>query len=115
MALWIELQYELERVYDQQPPNAEMIHQIYDCAQWYLHESRDNDLFTAVVYGFYEHVLTHEKVRQGLPNHMSRMDFLGLNGYLAYHLTEPEFKRCQKEFLAAKDKPMQKTGYVRKS
>jgi len=110
MALWVELHFQFENAYDAEPPDENLINQIYAYARWCLHESRNGDIFTAVVYAFYEHVLTHDKVRKDLPNHMSRKDFLGLDGYLAYHLTEQEFEKYQTEFLAAKEKWSGKNG-----
>lgn len=110
MALWVELLFRLEHAYEKEPPDGEAIKQIYAYAHWCLRESRNNDVFTAVVYGFYEHLLTHKKVRQDLPNQMNRKDFLELGGYLVYLLTAEEFERYQTEFLAAKEKLLRKSG-----
>jgi len=100
MALWIEFHFQLENAYEQESSQDELIKQIYVYAHWCLWEARNDDIFTAVVYGFYEHVLTHKKIRQDLPNQMSRKDFLALDGYLAYHLTEEEFRVYKAQFLA---------------
>jgi hypothetical protein len=110
MALWIDLNFQLEYAYEKEPPEEKLIDQIYFYAHWCLREARNDDIFTAVVYGFYEHVLTHAKVRQDLPRRMSRKDFLALDGYLAYHLTEEEFMKYETEFLTVKEKLLRKTG-----
>ena len=110
MALWIELHFKLEDAYEEKLPDDELIKQIYAYAHWCLRKANNTDIFTAVVYAFYEHVLTHKKVRHDLPNQMNRKDFLALDGYLAYHLTDEEFDEYSEKFLSAKEKLLHKTG-----
>lgn len=102
MALWIELYFELEQAYETEPPQEETIHQIYGYAFQCLDSSRNNDLLTAVVCTFFEHLPTHGKVRHDLPNRISRKGFSNLEPASRYFLDDDEFKKFQIQFLASK-------------
>jgi hypothetical protein len=112
MALWIDLRFLIEDEYRSVTRDDALIDQIYAYAHWCLREAKSQDVFTAVVYGFYEELPTIPQLRADLPNRISRKDFLSIDDYWAYHLSEEEFQRFVKEFLEVKDRMLRKSGGI---
>jgi len=108
MALWIDLQFQLEDTYSFEPRDETLISAIYDYAHWCLRESKNADVFTAVVYAFFEHLPQHKAIRADLPNRLSRRDFLYIGDYWSYHLSETEFEKFEEEFLGTHNRADQK-------
>ena len=101
MALWIDLHIELERAYEADPPDEDLLANIFRYAHWSGFEAGDDDAQTAASLAFYEHLHTHAKVRADLPNRITKEDFLKLSDLFQYFFEPSEYQAFEREFLAA--------------
>ena len=91
-------------VYAHQPSIDEStVKGVYEFASWCLIGSNNEEIQSSAICHFYEHLPTESLVRQELPKHMSREDFIGMKEVFEYHLTAEEHKRFMNEFFEAKD------------
>ena len=104
MALWIDLQVELERAYQTDPPDEHLIENIFRYARWSEFESEDDDAQTAASLAFYEHLTAHPKVRADLPNRITKEEFIKLRELFQYFLEPSEYQEFEREFLAAAER-----------
>lgn len=100
--VWIELRFELERIYAREIVDDSLIARIYQYANWCLCQPHDDNLRTAVVVCFYEHLPMSPKVRQDVGRWLSEEDFRALRPAFCYHLSESEVEDFAREFIAQK-------------
>ena len=98
MSLWIEFNQELEAAYDARPPDEERIRAIYRYALWALQESGNDDVVTAVVVAFFEHLPTRAAVRDDVYRWFSPEVFCSLEAPFRYFLSEEEFVAFRSEY-----------------
>jgi hypothetical protein len=76
MSLWIDLHAAFNEAYERNPPDEGLIRGIYDFARWCESAPRNSepsrDPWTAVAYGFYEHLASHPAARADLHRWRSR-------------------------------------------
>ena len=105
MALWIDLYIELERAYENDPPDDDLIANIFRYAHWSEFEAGDNDgVQTAASLAFYEHLPTHAGVRADLHNRITKDEFLKLKDLFRYFLEPDEYRAFEREFLASSER-----------
>jgi len=105
MALWIDLHIELERAYEANQPDEDLIANIFRYAHWSGFEAGDDeDAQTAACLAFYENLPTHARVRADLPNRITKTDFLKLKDLFRYLLEPDEYQLFEQEFLAAAER-----------
>jgi hypothetical protein len=105
MALWIELYIELERAYEANQPDEDLIANIFRYAHWSEFEAGDDeDVQTAASLAFYENLPTHARVSADLPNRITKAEFLKLKDLFRYLLEPDEYQAFEQEFLAAAER-----------
>lgn len=97
MMLWIELNQVFGKECEKEPQNIELL-----CKFWkYCDEcinSPSDDVVTAAVLGFCEHLIDSPSRVKALPKIMKRSEFLDLRSYLLYHNDEQSFLEALKTF-----------------
>ena len=96
--LWIDLLLAFERAHND-PPDEETIRRIYDFAWWALGEAGDDDIGSATVCAFFEHLPTNKCVRRLMPHYMTREQFLGIRDVFKYFLSPDEHREFVNDFL----------------
>ena len=106
LGLWNDLFLELEKAYDTQPPNDDLIARIYDYAAWCFRqgETRDInfDLSSATAVGLIENIPLNKRVSDDLFRWMSQETFDGCKMLFRYHLSDQEYENFSCEFLRKK-------------
>ena len=101
--LWVDLW--LIFVAAHRPPVDEStVKGIYEFASWCLTDSDSDEICNSTICHFYETLPTEPLVRQELPKHMSREDFIGMKQVFEYHLTAEEHELFMNEFFEAVDR-----------
>lgn len=100
--VWSELRLELNSIYQREPLDDSLISRIYGYAAWCLWQPRNDDLRTAVVVCFYEHLPTDWPIRSDVARWLSVEEFMALRHAFTYHLSEAEVTAFQQEFVARK-------------
>ena len=103
--VWIDLRFALNRIYEREPVDEALIARIYEYARWCWQQSRNDDLATAVIVCFYEHLPTDPPIRKDVARWLSAEDFEALRPAFGYHLSEAEVEEFAGEFF--KHKPGQ--------
>jgi hypothetical protein len=107
MALWIEISFELEKAYEAETANEDLVSRIYRYAFWCLDQpqtdSAESDLSTAVAVAFIENIPLNPKTAADLHNHLSIEEFDGFGPLFRYHLDENQFAAFRREFAARKN------------
>ena len=98
MALWIDLHLDFEHAYDASPPDEERIRRIYRYALWSLRDSKSDDVVTAVMVAFFEHVPTHSRVRSDMHRWIEPALFHDLQLPFKYFLTDRQFSDLEREY-----------------
>lgn len=99
---WIELRLQLNSIYEREPLDDSLISRIYGYAAWCLRQPRNDDLRTAVVVCFYEHLPTDRSIRGDVARWLSVEEFMAVRPAFTYHLNEAEVAAFQQEFIAQK-------------
>jgi hypothetical protein len=100
--VWIEIQMAFEREYELESPNQSLLARIYGYARWCLYQPKDDNLRTAVIVCFYEHLPQNPKVRTSMHKWLSVQDFENLRSAFRWDLTEQGVDRLGREFYSAK-------------
>ncbi len=100
--LWIELRFEMNRVYEREPVDDALLASIYGYGSWCLAEAHNAALATAALVCFYEHLPTDPPIRADVGRWLSAEDFNGLRNIFGYHLNEKDVDDFFQEFLAQK-------------
>lgn len=111
--VWIALRDELNCIYEREPVDAALIARIYEYASWCWLKSGNEDLATAVLVCFYEHLPTDPPIRKDVARWLSVEDFEALHPTFGYHLSEAEVEEFAGEFY--RHKPGQTRPYRRPS
>lgn len=112
--LWSELRSGLNTLYQREPLDDRQISRIYGYAKWCLWQPRNDDLRTAVVVCFYEHLPTDWLIRADVARWLSADEFAGLRAVFSYHLSADEVAAFEAEFLAQKaERPGRAGGHKR--
>lgn len=113
-ALWIELRDALNNLYQREPLDDGQISRIYDYAKWCLWQPCNDDLRTAVVVCFYEHLPTDGLIRADVARWLSVKEFAALRAVFGYHLSADEVAAFEAEFRARKaERPGRAGGHKR--
>ena len=100
--LWIDLFLELEKAYDTQPPNDDLIARIYDYAAWCFQQADmgdvDSDLSSAAAVGLIESIPLNKRVSDDLFRWMSQETFDGCEQLFRYHLSDLEYENFSSQF-----------------
>lgn len=89
MALWIELFLPCEEACKRS--DDDFVRRVYAAAHWFL-ESPSDDLTTAVVCAFYEHLPRSPILWEDLPRRMSPSEFRRIRPCWDYHSTPEEIQ-----------------------
>jgi hypothetical protein len=104
--LWIDLFNKLQRAYDEEPVNDEMIKRIYGFAVWCFEQPSTNsvetDLPSAAAMGLIEDIPLDTRVANDLYRWMSVEAFDGFENLFRYHLSESEYGAFREEFMRKK-------------
>ncbi len=102
--VWIQLHLELENIYGRETVDDSLIARIYEYASWCLCQPHDDNLRSAVVVCFYEHLPLAHKVRQDVARWLSEEEFTTLRFAFCYHLSASEVEDFACEFRAQQQK-----------
>lgn len=96
--LWVDLWLAFTEAH-LEPVDEETIRGVYEFAGWCVGESHNDDIQTTAALHFYEHLPTDKRVRERLPEHMTRQEFLGFTDVFKYHLSPEEHDEFVEDFL----------------
>jgi hypothetical protein len=96
MALWIELLYPCEEACKR--GDGDLVSRVYAAARWFF-ESPSDDLRTAVVCAFYEHLPRSAMLWEDLPRRMSHSEFRTIRPCLEYHSTPEQIERQERRLV----------------
>jgi hypothetical protein len=96
--LWIDLFEAFRRAHEDRPDEA-TIRQIYDFAWWAAGEAANDDIRSATVCAFFEHLPTDGRVRELMPQYMTREQFLGMKEVFKYFLSPDQHREFVDDFL----------------
>ena len=96
--LWVDL-WAIFVLAHREPADEEIIRGVYEFAKWTCTESGNDEMATSTYCHFYEDLPKERLVRERLPQHMTRQDFLVLVDVFKYHLTADEHKEFIRDFL----------------
>lgn len=96
MALWIELLYPCEEACKR--GDGDLVSRAYKAAHWFL-ESPSDDLRTAVVCAFYEHLPQSPTLWEDLPHRMSHAEFRTIRPCLEYHSTPEQIEIMERRLV----------------
>src|SRR5215467_8994756 len=96
MLLWIELAYAFDKAY-KEPRNEDLISRIYAYADWCCEQpegaTAENDLATAVVVCFYEHIPECPEALADMPRWFKLSDVQLMKETFSYMVGEEGFQR----------------------
>lgn len=107
-AVWMELGYELSRLYREEFLNESLIARIYEYARWCFSRPNNAYLATAVAVCFYEDIPKDPRARRDTARWLTMEEFELLRPAFAYHLSEAELKVFIREFREQKQKLTEK-------
>jgi hypothetical protein len=98
MGLWIELLGACQEAYAK--GDEDLIGRFFEFARW-CWKSPSNEVRSAVVCAFYEHLPTRPAMRKDMPRRFGRAAFSELREVFGYHLSPEEGVVFEREFLEA--------------
>jgi hypothetical protein len=98
MMLWIELHMAYAGACDL--GRRQEIQEIQSFATWSLQQDADDDLSTAAIVAFFEHLLETPAQREELANWFTLEDFEGMEQVFGYHFSAKQLAAHKREFLA---------------
>lgn len=96
MALWIELLHPCEEAC--KLGDGEFVRRVYQAAQWFI-DSPSDDLRTAVVCAFYEHLPRSPTLWEDLPRRMGPAEFRKIRPCLEYHSTPEQLDQQERRMI----------------
>jgi hypothetical protein len=106
MSFWIELRLALDKAYQCNPINEDLIGRIYGYASWCFDQpetdSAETDLGTAVVVCLIEHLPETQAVAADLYRWMSTETFEGFESVFRYHFSEEQYLTFRDDFMRKK-------------
>lgn len=97
MMLWVELNLEFERECERPEPNFDLLKRVWSYSQWCLKAGSD-EVRTAAVLAFCEHLLDTESRARVLTKLISRADLLSLREILLYHNSAEQIEHWLSKF-----------------
>lgn len=101
--LWVRLSDAFLAAYEPEVLDDGLIRRFFEYARWCCAspgtENYLSEAGTAAVYGFYEHLPIHEKIRRDLSRRISQTEFNALEGVFRYLPSEKEFAAFKIEFF----------------
>jgi hypothetical protein len=101
--LWNELYLALERAYEKQPIDEDLIRRIYDYALWCFQQpvtaDAETDIANATAVGLIENLPLSPRAMDDLHRWMSVETFEGCEALFRYHMSENEYTKFRTEFL----------------
>jgi hypothetical protein len=98
--LWVDLWCVFLAAH-KEPVDEATIRGVYEFAKWTYAESRDAEIATSTCCHFYEHLPLERRVRERLPQYMSRQEILVLSEVFKCHLTPDKHHEFMQEFGGA--------------
>jgi len=102
LGLWGNLYDELEKAYEAQPINEDLIARIYGYAAWCFRQPEtgeiETDLSDAAAVGLVESIPLNKRVSDDLYRWMSQETFDGFENLFRYHLSDQEYARFSLDF-----------------
>jgi hypothetical protein len=106
LGLWGDLFMELEKAYEVQPINEDLIARIYNYAAWCFRQPEtgevSTDLSSATAMGLIESIPLNKRVSDDLFRWMSQETFDGCEKLFRYHLSDQEYGNFSLDFSAKK-------------
>jgi hypothetical protein len=100
--LWVELSVKFGQAH-REPVDESIIRGTYEFAWWCVGEAKNDDLATAAVCGFYEHLPRDPRAVELLPTHMTKDEFLGMREVFKYFLSPEEHAAFVSDFLKRRE------------
>jgi hypothetical protein len=116
--LWIELQSLFEMAWGKTPPDIDLIGRVYEFAKWCIAQpsgtTAEDDLGTAVVVCFYEHIPTIPRALADMPNRFTRAQVLGSREAFSHIVGEAGFAKILAAYDAHRPRVQVKQGKRRR-
>lgn len=103
LVLWDDLYLALEKAYEEEPFDEDLIQRIYDYAFWCFQQPEtEMDLSSATALGLIESLPLSRRAMDDLHRWMSIETFEGCEALFRYHMSEDEYAKFRTEFLRRK-------------